>query len=186
MGGGSIQTVVGVVKLNFEMHLASAVVKQVVTTEEYDSIRASYKENKKRVLYSGATQLFFSVMLFTVGMINIVDGTDELLLFFAAPFQAVGGMLALLAAHMGKDSRQLCKATQMFSAAAMVLAELSYRWGMDPVDNKVIEASQGFHTALLFISSYVDMLTYACCAYFNQDLKKLSTVQNPNGEDCDE
>merc|ERR1712071_439191 len=101
MGGGSIQTVVGVVKLNFEMHLASAVVKQVVTTEEYDSIRASYKENKKRVLYSGATQLFFSVMLFTVGMINIVDGTDELLLFFAAPFQAVGGMLALLAAHMG-------------------------------------------------------------------------------------
>ena len=55
------------------------------------------------VLLTASAQITFATILFTLGLYNMINGFDELLLFFAAPFELISAMLGLLTVHMGKS-----------------------------------------------------------------------------------
>jgi len=148
--------------------------RSVISQNSYDKIKDEYRTHKQYVLLASSAQLAFASILFTLGMYNLVNHYDTLLMWFAAPFQLISASIGLLACHMGKQTRGLCKAVQAFTAIAMVLAELGYRSGISGRDNKM---PTWIHTFMLFVSAYINLLLFVACAYYYESIKNVLKVK---------
>lgn len=159
--------------------------REIVSSEKYSTLRSEYTNSKKQVLLCASIQLVFATALFTLGLYNIMHDIDPLLLSFAAPFQLISAMLALITVHMGKETRGLCKATQAFTGISMILAEIGYRFGVaHPQEDKPFQLIA--HFSMLFISAYIDLLLFVACAYFFEAIKKLVKVKPDDGTQSEE
>ena len=148
--------------------------RSIVSQDSYDKIKLKYKTAKRYVLLASSAQLTFASILFTLGLYNLINHYDTLLMWFAAPFQLISSALGLLTCHLGKQTRGMCKAVQAFTGIAMVLAELGYRSGISGRDNQM---PTWVHTFMLFTSAYINLLLFVACAYYFESIKNVLKVR---------